>query len=473
MQPSKSQFPTRWTARFSRRKPRCCLVLTFLILSAAAFSAQEKGGRGGGIPSGSTTPPNSKPDAGRITGARGNTGRPVRRPSGLANLKITLPIGCQIWLDRQEIFFREHRTSLMLKGIKIGIEYSEAEGTFTLKGLKADSYTITATAPDHHDYKETIVVGQGQETAVTVTLVPQPGRLTVSTSVSSTLIEVINLDSNIKSGPYASPLNDAEFTPGRYRINVSKEGYRTASRDLTIKPSESIYLEPQLQALPTSTPTPTQAPAPIRRSTVAATPLSANVQSMDKDLIVRIVGASGDTFRVTGTVNVTVTGRTFVDVSGMLSGLPCRVQFVQLENVSQGSLVETPGPSNLWTLLAIRVRPKDSKRAIRFAINWQSLASSSPGSSAASDTVVPAEAIQKVVPIFPAEARRIGAFGTVGVFCRVDSSGNVSAAKAIDGPNVLRNSAEEAARKWRFRPETRNGNPVDSTVTIQFVFGKQ
>jgi TonB family protein len=59
------------------------------------------------------------------------------------------------------------------------------------------------------------------------------------------------------------------------------------------------------------------------------------------------------------------------------------------------------------------------------------------------------------------------------VVCVVDSLGNVVSAKAIDGPSVFRRAAEEAARQWKFQPETRNGNPVESAVTLRFAFEKQ
>lgn len=429
-------------------------------MAGTAAGIQQPGGRPAITPA---------PHVGRAT----HVGATVRKASVLVDLKIAVPADCQIWLDRQEIAYRDHQKILQLKEQRIRIEYSDGDRTITLKSVKPNSYTITASKPNHQQYKETITVSEGQPNFITVALMPQPGRLTVTTSVRDAEIEVVNLESSIKAGPYIGTLDHAEFSPGHYQVSVSKDGYRTASREITIKASESIYLEPQLEPLPTPMPTPVPTPKPSRRATNAAVPLSSTIEIAEKALVVRLNGSSGDTGTTVGSVNVSITGRAVIEVSGTLSGSPCRVQFVKLENVSEGSLVEAPGPSNQWALLVVRVRPKDPKRPIRFAINWQSVLRSDTNTTALADTVVAAEAIRKVVPVFPAEAKRAGLSGTVSVVCVVDSLGNVVSAKAIDGPSVFRRAAEEAARQWKFQSETRNGNPVESAVTLRFAFEKQ
>jgi len=461
MQSSQSQSLNLRKARSRGQHAKVCVLLASLFVVGPAWGTQEKGGRPG-VP-----PTTASPHI--VKGTHG--GETVRKAPALADLRIAVPADCQIWLDSHEIAYRDHQKLLQLKDQRIRIEYSDTDGTLTLKSLKPASYLITANKPDHREYKEAVTVSEGQQNFITVTLTPEPGHLTVATSVSGASIEVINLESSIRSGPYTGSLAHAEFSPGRYRVNVSKEGYKIASREIAIRASESVYLEPTLEPLPLPTPTPT--PMASRGATIAAVPLSSTVEIAGKELFVRLRGTSGDSGKTVGSVNVSIAQRTLVEASGTLNGLPCRVRFVQLENVSEGSLVEAPGPSNQWALLVVRIRPKDPKRPIRFAINWQSLAGSDTNTAANSDTVVPAEAIRRVVPVFPAEGKRVGVSGTVTVVCLVDSRGNVTSAKAVDGPSVFRRAAEEAARQWKFRPETRNSNPVESTVTLRFAFEKQ
>jgi protein TonB len=120
----------------------------------------------------------------------------------------------------------------------------------------------------------------------------------------------------------------------------------------------------------------------------------------------------------------------------------------------------------------VRIRPKDEKRRpISFAINWSSLQkSSSLGVSSDQATLIPAEVIQKVQPNFPSAARGSPIRGTVLVLVSIDKDGSVVSAKAIEGPHVFRRVSEEAARKWKFRPATRNGQPVESEQVVQFRF---
>jgi hypothetical protein len=61
-------------------------------------------------------------------------------------------------------------------------------------------------------------------------------------------------------------------------------------------------------------------------------------------------------------------------VTGKLPGLPCRIDLVaQGDNIAEFYLKEGPGVSNGWRKILIGVRPRDPRRAVRFAVNWQLL----------------------------------------------------------------------------------------------------
>jgi protein TonB len=52
----------------------------------------------------------------------------------------------------------------------------------------------------------------------------------------------------------------------------------------------------------------------------------------------------------------------------------------------------------------------------------------------------------------------------------IDAEGSVISIKVIEGPDVFWEVPEDAARKWRFRAATRDGQPVQSEKIIQFRF---
>src|SRR5260370_4806236 len=84
---------------------------------------------------------------------------------------------------------------------------------------------------------------------------------------------------------------------GEYELTVFKPGYQPATRAFTIKPGGSVNLEPRVDPIPTPSPTPTPR--------TAITP-SSSVNVEGKYLVIRILGASGDTSRNAGTISITI-----------------------------------------------------------------------------------------------------------------------------------------------------------------------
>jgi TonB family protein len=80
------------------------------------------------------------------------------------------------------------------------------------------------------------------------------------------------------------------------------------------------------------------------------------------------------------------------------------------------------------------------------------------------------EAIIKAQPVYPATAKQINASGEVQVSIVIGENGQVIEAKAIKGHPVLRAAAEDAARKWVFKPTLLDGKPVKQPGTLTFVF---
>lgn len=415
----------------------CCFAILGLALTCPVVSgvAQDENAT-------RTTVPRKTKNRKTETGGR-NLKKP-NAPNREASLTINVdPAGSIVYLDGQQLDSGDPTTGLRLSGLKPGPH------TLSVRNF-----------PAYADREQIITLKPGENDPLNITLELLVGKLDIAPMVEDAQIFIQSVDSKpVQPGVYSGRVTGLSLATGSYDLTISKSGYQSVARRIMIRPGESLFLEPQLLPLP--------APAPAAALKRAITPVPSRsiVESAGKYLIVQLHGASGDVGTRLGTINVLL-GAGGNTVTGSLSGQPCQVQFVQLENVAESSLVEGPGPSNQWAKIVIRVRPKSNKRPVAFAINWTSL----EASSLPSDVLVEAIAIEKVRPNVPLLARNSPMSGTVNVFVSIDVQGNIVSAKAMDGPAVFRSSAEDAARKWKFRPATRNGQPMESTQTIRFVF---
>ena len=81
--------------------------------------------------------------------------------------------------------------------------------------------------------------------------------------------------------------------------------------------------------------------------------------------------------------------------------------------------------------------------------------------------VVSGAAVIKVDPVYPKAARESLQTGVVAVEVTINEQGNVTSARALSGPALLRNAAVFAARGWKFKPSLLGGVPV-ATTTFNF-----
>jgi TonB family protein len=79
-------------------------------------------------------------------------------------------------------------------------------------------------------------------------------------------------------------------------------------------------------------------------------------------------------------------------------------------------------------------------------------------------------AAKRVLPYYPPVARQMGMAGLVRVYVILDENGKVIEVPKSDGPALLRNAAEIAARQWSFSPSLSEGRPVRVSGYIDFNF---
>ncbi len=85
-------------------------------------------------------------------------------------------------------------------------------------------------------------------------------------------------------------------------------------------------------------------------------------------------------------------------------------------------------------------------------------------------TLNTANAIKMVTPVFPLMAKKSNIEGRVTVEVEMDEEGNVTTAKAVTGPQLLRNAAEDAARRSKFKPAMFGSLPRKAIGTITYNF---
>ncbi len=79
-------------------------------------------------------------------------------------------------------------------------------------------------------------------------------------------------------------------------------------------------------------------------------------------------------------------------------------------------------------------------------------------------------ATKRSTPVYPVAARSMRATGVVKVEVTVDEAGDVTEVQKTSGPPLLQTAAKEAVRKWKFKPFTRDGQPVRATGFVSFSF---
>jgi TonB family protein len=77
-------------------------------------------------------------------------------------------------------------------------------------------------------------------------------------------------------------------------------------------------------------------------------------------------------------------------------------------------------------------------------------------------------------PLYPEAARRARIQGVVVLECTIGKDGTVKQAKVLRGlPLGLTESAQDAVKKWRFKPSTLNGKPVEVLYILTVRFNLQ
>jgi protein TonB len=78
--------------------------------------------------------------------------------------------------------------------------------------------------------------------------------------------------------------------------------------------------------------------------------------------------------------------------------------------------------------------------------------------------------LQRTTPVYPPIAKSAHVSGTVVIQVTISKSGSVGNLRAISGPAMLRQSALDAVKNWRFRPYMLDGQPVEVDTTVNVTY---
>jgi protein TonB len=78
--------------------------------------------------------------------------------------------------------------------------------------------------------------------------------------------------------------------------------------------------------------------------------------------------------------------------------------------------------------------------------------------------------LQKTSPVYPQIAREARVSGTVVIQATISKTGVIENLRAVSGPTMLRQSALDAVKTWRYKPYMLDGDPVDVETTVSVTF---
>ncbi len=79
-------------------------------------------------------------------------------------------------------------------------------------------------------------------------------------------------------------------------------------------------------------------------------------------------------------------------------------------------------------------------------------------------------ATKQAPPVYPPAAKSTRTTGVVKVEFTVNEQGEVDKVQKTSGPSMLQGAARDAIKKWRFKPFTRDGQPVKANGFVSFNF---
>jgi TonB family protein len=255
---------------------------------------------------------------------------------------------------------------------------------------------------------------------------PQPATQQQAVQQTTTPAQPV-LPSQPVTAPASRPAASAVSNPN----NVPPVSARTAAASQTTAPAktprQSIVITQPAAEPAASAPGPTPAPAPRKIVPNISAALNAHPVATRR----RADGIAAPSLDAVGTP-----GASADPLAGIAS--PVNPSAPALPSPSSGAFASSSSSLRVSAPVQSSAGPKEPKLLVR------------------------------VIPEYPPMARQTHTEGDVVLAIAVDNSGNVTEAKVLSGPTVLRMAALGAVRRWKYEALGDLSSPARMTVTIQF-----
>ncbi len=238
-----------------------------------------------------------------------------------------------------------------------------------------------AIAPGQVEVWATVADGRGESATdkITVSVVARPNRPPVINGITADRARVDAGQRVALTARVSDPESDSldyiwKSSAGEIRGNGERATLDTSTIDIdsgSLQVTVSLTVRDQNGGAATDS-----AFVTVVRERIAepprAGPLSVTAQEEGENIIITLTGRAGRPTSSSGTITVFYAGPGNAGATGMLPASPVLLDFGAMRNLSKDriSFAETPGPSNRYSRMRIRIRPKNRKETVQFTINW-------------------------------------------------------------------------------------------------------
>lgn len=201
------------------------LLLSLLVCCGTVCAQGTKGENEGVQPKEESKPKPPTPRPPRRQPVPANVPKPAAKPIyAELTVKTNMP-GCAVLVD----------------GVAKGL--TNESGFLNVTQLKPGQSIITISKAGYVPEEGTLNLSPGETRAVNIVLKPMPGKLNVKPNVTGAKIEVDGTE-------YNETVSELALPAGRHKIEVTKAGYRSVTRDVDIKPAEVTNINIPLEPIP-------------------------------------------------------------------------------------------------------------------------------------------------------------------------------------------------------------------------------
>jgi TonB family protein len=146
-------------------------------------------------------------------------------------------------------------------------------------------------------------------------------------------------------------------------------------------------------------------------------------------------------------------------------------------NLHEGDRITQPALNDLAAALSdvdehlrANLEPNQDKTGSIITVSLETGTGGSPKRIRVGGNVQAANIIQKLTPVYPAEAKANRVQGTVRFTVIIGKDGTVKSLTLVSGDPVLAQAAKDAVQKWVYKPTLLNGDPVEVMTQVDVNF---